>query len=95
MGFYTDEPAMHYFEVARDNYIIPWSRQMLKIFREHNGYSLLRELPKLFYDFGGDTQQVRYDFWSCLTKQYEKTFYKKIRDWCDDNQVLFTRPFVV
>lgn len=90
VGFYTDEPAMHYFEVARDNYIIPWSRQMLKIFREHNGYSLLRELPKLFYDFGGDTQQVRYDFWSCLTKQYEKTFYKKIRDWCDDNQVLFT-----
>lgn len=90
VGFYTDEPAMHYFEVARDNYIIPWSRQMLKIFRDHNGYGLLKNLPKLFYDFGGDTQQVRYDFWSCLTKQYEKTFYKKIRDWCDDNQVVFT-----
>lgn len=89
-GFYTDEPAMHYFEVARDNFIIPWSRQMRKIFKEHNGYDLLRQLPKLFYDFGGDTAQVRYDFWSALTKQYERTFFKKIRDWCDDNEVIFT-----
>lgn len=89
-GFYTDEPAMHYFEVARDNFVIPWSRQMLKIFRDHNGYDLLHQLPKLYYDFGGDTEQVRYDFWSALTKQYEKTYYKKIRNWCDENDMVFT-----
>ena len=89
-GFYTDEPAMHYFEVAKDNYIIPWSSCMFGIFQDHNGYSLLHHLPKLFYDFGGDTQQVRYDFWSALTKQYEKTFFKKIEDWCGDRDLFFT-----
>ncbi len=89
-GFYTDEPAMHYFEVAKDNFIIPWSSRMLRIFREHSGYDLLRQLPKLFYDFGGDTAQVRYDFWSALTKQYEKTFFQKIGDWCEERELVFT-----
>ncbi len=89
-GFYTDEPAMHYFEVAKDNYIIPWSSRMFAIFQEHNEYSLLHHLPKLFYDFGGDTAQVRYDFWSALTKQYEKTYYKKIADWCAQRDLFFT-----
>lgn len=89
-GFYTDEPAMHYFEVGRDNFIIPWSKKMFKIFKEHNGYDLKKHLPKLFYDLKGDTEQVRYDFWSCLTKQYEKTYFKEIGDWCEKNDVIFT-----
>lgn len=89
-GFYTDEPAMHYFEVAKDNYIIPWSSCMFRIFQDHNGYSLLHHLPKLFYDFGGDTAQVRYDFWSALTKQYEKNYFQKIGDWCAEHDLFFT-----
>ncbi len=89
-GFYTDEPAMHYFEVARDNYIIPWSSRMFNIFKEHNGYDLIHQIPKLFYDFGGDTAQLRYDFYSALTKQYEKTFFKKIENFCDENGLVFT-----
>ena len=89
-GFYTDEPAMHYFEVAKDNFIIPWSSRMFAIFQEHNGYSLMHHLPKLYYDFGGDTQQVRYDFWSALTKQYEKTYYTKIEQWCGEHDLFFT-----
>jgi len=89
-GFYTDEPAMHYFEVGRDNYIIPWSKKMFKIFKQHNGYDLKKHLPKLFFDLGGDTEQVRYDFWSCLSKQYEQTYYKTIADWCEKNDVVFT-----
>lgn len=89
-GFYTDEPAMHYFEVARDNYIIPWSRQMFKIFKEHNGYDLKEHLPHLFYNIGEESEKIRYDFYSALTKQYEKTFYKEIADWCDENDMVFT-----
>ena len=54
---------------------------MFKIFKEHNGYDLKKHLPKLFFDLGGDTEQVRYDFWSCLSKQYEKAYYKQIADW--------------
>ncbi len=89
-GFYTDEPAMHYFEIARDNLIIPWSRDMFSIFKKRRGYDLREQLPKLFYDFGGDTWQVRYDFWSALSDQYEESYYKAIGDWCHENGTLFT-----
>ena len=33
-GFYTDEPAMHYYHVGIDNYVVPWTGQMFKIFRD-------------------------------------------------------------
>lgn len=89
-GFFTDEPAMHYFETGRDNFIVPWTHGMFKIFREHNGYDLKKNLPKLFFDCGGDTEQVRYDFWSTLTDQYEKSYFKQIEDWCADHDVIST-----
>lgn len=89
-GFFTDEPAMHYFETGRDNFIIPWTRQMFKIFRERNGYDLRHNLPKLFFDCGGDTEQVRYDFWSTLSEQYNKAYFAQIHDWCKENDVVFT-----
>lgn len=89
-GFYTDEPAMHYFEVARDNFILPWSKQMFKIFKEHNGYDLKQYLPHLYYNIGEKSEQIRYDFYSALTKQYEKTYYKEIADWCEENDKVFT-----
>lgn len=89
-GFFTDEPAMHYFETGRDNFIIPWTKQMFRIFRERNGYDLRRNLPKLFFDCGGDTEQVRYDFWSTLSEQYNKAYFAQIHDWCKENDVVFT-----
>ena len=89
-GFFTDEPAMHYFETGRDNFIVPWTHGMFRIFRERNGYDLKRNLPKLFFDCGGDTEQVRYDFWSTLTDQYEKSYFKQIEDWCTENNVIST-----
>ena len=89
-GFFTDEPAMHYFETGRDNFIVPWTHGMFRIFRERNGYDLKKNLPKLFFDCGGDTEQVRYDFWSTLTDQYEKSYFQQIEAWCDQNHVLST-----
>lgn len=89
-GFYTDEPAMHYFEAGADNYIIPWTSQMFKIFRDTNGYDLKPRLPQLFFDIGDDYHQVRHDFWSCLSKQYEKSYYQQIHQWCQENDVFFT-----
>ena len=89
-GFFTDEPAMIYFETGRENYIIPWTRKMFKIFRERNGYDLKKQLPKLFFDCGGDTEQVRFDYWSTLTDQYEKSYYKPIEDWCGEHDMIFT-----
>jgi hypothetical protein len=89
-GFYTDEPAMHYFETGKDNPIVPWSGRMFKIFRDANGYNLKPHLPKLFFDLGEDTAKVRFDFWSALSKQYEEAYYIQIADWCEENNVVFT-----
>jgi hypothetical protein len=89
-GFYTDEPAMHYYHVGIDNYVIPWTAQMFKIFREKRGYDLRPWLPALYLDMGPKTARVRFDFWRTLTEQYAETYYGQIREWCDKNNVLFT-----
>ena len=82
VGFYTDEPAMHYFEAARDNAIVPWSKRMFTLFRESRGYDLKPHLPKLFFDLGDDTARVRHDFWSALSDRYEASYFARIGDWC-------------
>ncbi len=89
-GFFTDEPAMYYFQVGMQNHVLPWSRQMFKIFRERRGYDLKPYLPALFASMGEKTAQVRFDFFQTLTEQYEETYYKRIGDWCRDNNTLFT-----
>ncbi|HYF96262.1 MAG TPA: glycosyl hydrolase [Symbiobacteriaceae bacterium] len=89
-GFYTDEPAIHYFEVRCNNYVVPWSKQMFKIFREHNGYDLRPYLPALFLNMGERTAKIRYDFWNAISAQYARSFYKPIHDWCRENGLIFT-----
>ena len=89
LGFYTDEPAMLYFEAGRDNFILPWSKKIFKFFKERNGYDLRKNLPKLFYNVG-DYEKVRHDFWRALSDQYDDAFYKQIGDWCKANNVIFT-----
>lgn len=89
-GFYTDEPAMHYYHVGHDNYVIPWSNRMFKIFRDRCGYDLKSVLPALFLNMGPKTKKVRFDFWNAISDQYTDSYYKQIRDWCDKNNVIFT-----
>lgn len=89
-GFYTDEPAMYYYQVGVDNFVVPWSSRMFKIFRKRRGYDLKPWLPALYADMGERTARIRYDFWRTLTEQYAETYYKRIRDWCDENGVIFT-----
>ncbi len=89
-GFYTDEPAMHYYHVGIDNYVVPWTSQMFAIFRRRRGYDLRPWLPALYLNMGAQTARVRYDFWRTLTEQYAETYYGQIRKWCEENNVLFT-----
>lgn len=89
-GFYTDEPAMYYYQVGVDNFVIPWTHQMFKIFRQRRGYDLKPYLPALYANYGKVTAKIRYDFWRSLTEQYAEIYYKRIRDWCDENGVIFT-----
>jgi len=88
-GFYTDEPAMHYYANTQDNYIIPWTADMFTLFREANGYDLKPWLCCLFADMGENPAKVRYDFWSALSRRYEKAYYRQLRDWCHSRGLLF------
>ena len=90
LGFYTDEPAMHYYITGGDNPIVPWTKDMFRRFQERNGYNLRPRLPDLFFDISPDSARIRYDFYNTLTDFYSNAFYKQIHEWCQEHNVLFT-----
>jgi len=89
-GFYTDEPAMHYFLSGQDVPILPWTKDMFRRFRERNGYELRPYLPHLFFDVDVESPRVRFDFYESLTEFYSDAYYRQIREWCEERGVLFT-----
>lgn len=90
LGFYTDEPAMHYYVTGGDNPIVPWTRNMFRRFQERNGYNLRPHLPDLFFDINDNSARVRYDFYNTLTEFYSHAYYQQIHEWCRAHGVLFT-----
>lgn len=90
LGFYTDEPAMHYYLTGGDNPIVPWTKEMFGRFQERNGYNLRPYLPDLFFDIRPDSARVRFDFYNTLTDFYSQAYYRQIQEWCHEHGVLFT-----
>ncbi|HEX9595716.1 MAG TPA: glycosyl hydrolase, partial [Anaerolineales bacterium] len=90
LGFYTDEPAMHYYLTGGDNPIVPWTRGMFGRFQARNGYNLRPRLPHLFFDVDAESARVRFDFYNTLTEFYSQAYYQQIRTWCHAHDVLFT-----
>jgi|GEM_PF-304229 len=90
LGFYTDEPAMHYYLSGADNAVVPWTKDMFRRFQERNGYNLRPRLPDLFFDIRPDSARVRYDFYNTLTDFYSQAYYQQIHEWCQQHNVLFT-----
>ena len=90
VGFYTDEPAMHYFLTAGNNPIVPWTKDMFRRFVDRNGYDLRSRLLHLFFDLGVESARTRHDYYNTTTALYSDAYYKQIHDWCKDHDVLFT-----
>ena len=90
LGFYTDEPAMHYYLSGAENPVVPWTKNMFRRFQERNGYNLRPRLPDLFFDIRSDSARIRYDFYNTLTDFYSDAYYKQIHEWCQKHNVLFT-----
>ena len=90
LGFYTDEPAMHYYLTGGDNPVVPWTKDMFRRFQARNGYNLRPHLPDLFFDISLDSARVRYDFYNSLTDFYSQAYYQQIHEWCREHNVLFT-----
>jgi hypothetical protein len=89
VGFYSDEPAMHYFLSAADNSVLPWTKHMFGRFAERNGYDLRPRLPDLFFDVSPDSAKVRHDFFTTLTAFYTDAYYRQIHEWCREHGVAF------
>ncbi len=89
-GFYTDEPAMHYYLSGADNAVVPWTQDMFRRFQSRYGYNLRPRLPDLFFDVSADSPRVRHDFYSALTEFYSDAYYRQIHEWCRAHDVLFT-----
>lgn len=90
VGFYSDEPAMHYFLTAGNNPIVPWTKDMFRRFEERNGYDLRSNLLDLFFDKRPEGAQTRHDFYNTTTSFYSEAYYQQIHEWCRDNNVVFT-----
>ena len=89
VGFYSDEPAMHYFLSAADNSVLPWTKHMFRRFAERNRYDLRSRLPDLFFDVAPDSSKIRHDFFTTLTDFYTDAYYRQIHDWCRQRGVTF------
>jgi hypothetical protein len=90
VGFYTDEPAMHYYVTGSDSPIVPWTKDMFRRFSERIGYNLRSRLPDLFFDISPDSARIRHDFYTTLTAFYSDAYYRQIHEWCREHDVLFT-----
>jgi hypothetical protein len=90
VGFYSDEPAMHYFLSAGNNPIVPWTKDMFRRFHERNGYDLRSRLLDLFFDLRPESAETRHDFYNTTTAFYSDAYYRQIHDWCREHGVLFT-----
>jgi alpha-L-rhamnosidase len=90
VGFYSDEPAMHYFLSAGNNPIVPWTKDMFRRFQERNGYELRSRLLDLFFDLRPESAQTRHDYYNSTTAFYSDAYYRQIHDWCREHGVLLT-----
>jgi hypothetical protein len=90
VGFYSDEPAMHYFLTARDNPVVPWTKDMFRRFRDRNGYDLRSRLLDLFFDLNPESAATRHDFYTTTTEFYSDAYYRQIHEWCRERDVVFT-----
>lgn len=90
VGFYSDEPAMHYFLTAQDNPIVPWTKDMFRRFQERNGYELRSRLLDLFFDLNPESALTRHDYYNTTTEFYSDAYYGQLHQWCRDHDLEFT-----
>jgi hypothetical protein len=90
VGFYSDEPAMHYYMSGGDNPVVPWTKDMFRRFRERNGYDLRPRLIDLFFDVRPDSAKIRHDYYNTTTDFYTNAYYRQLRAWCNERGMVFT-----
>ncbi|MHB1629269.1 MAG: glycosyl hydrolase, partial [Bacilli bacterium] len=93
-GFFGDETGFENFGsydllFGADVPSFPWTLRMLDEFRSRKDYDLAPLLPALWFEYGGNTEKVRYDMMDVLTTLLSENFFKRIQVWCRGHNVQF------
>jgi len=85
---FTDEPAV---PPVQPGLQIPWTPDLLEVFRTEKGYDLLPHLPSLLADPATlDLRQmgVRLDYFDVWSRRFVSSYLLPIRDWCRSQGIL-------
>lgn len=92
-AIFTDEPAFAVNGAGniREKYpLIPWTNDLESGFYDKYGYSIIEQLPKLFFETIEPFQQERIDYWKLTASMFEDRYFKQIGDWCSENKIELT-----
>ena len=79
---WVDEPSY-------DAAYLPWTPKLETLFREAFGYDLIDKIWMLYYDAEG-CQTVRYHYRVLMRDLLEQNYFRKVRDWCHDHDLMFS-----
>ncbi len=88
-GVFTDEPQYATHHTLSREGALPWTDRLPEEFAKDHGYSILENLPSLFFDFGSH-RKVRYHYFSTLTRLYVEAYSIQIYEWCRANRLMYT-----
>lgn len=90
-GIFTDEPKIQCIHhMHHDASTTAWFADIIEQFRADHGYDLKSNLACLATDAGPQTGRARRDFWTTVTNQYVERFFKRYREWCEQNGIALT-----
>ena len=82
-GFFTDEPQYG------NNGHAPWSHVFEAEFYKRYNYSLIENLPLIFFEKAG-YEKFRSDFYNLVSDLFRINFVKQMYDWCDEHSCMLT-----
>jgi len=91
-GIFTDEPCYLWWNDA-PRPSVPWTTDFPRYFEEQMGYSIIGELPALFFDVD-DYPRVRYDFWRTITQLFRESYTEQVYRWCEANNLAYTGHYM-
>ncbi|MGI5856100.1 MAG: glycosyl hydrolase [Candidatus Merdivicinus sp.] len=97
-GFFSDEPSFgndmytYYSMLGKEDMLIPWSDDMLKLLAEKTGETEERIrllLPALWHEIEAETPIVRESYMEVVTEKYRRNFCCMLGDWCRAHHVMY------
>ena len=88
-GFFTDEPGLYNNFACFDTNSLPWSEALVPFFHQRYGCKLESVLKDIWEEKGAQTIEARVRFWETISLLYQKSFFRKIQDWCHERGVAF------